>query len=222
MLEFNKRYTYHQVFINLVEDTLLRFEKHFPLKLTLKLPKVACSVDSNEGDNWTNLYYKSGSDTVIKFYENYEAVFYNLLDESDLALIPLEVKRLQMGFTTDHPSGYRIFKYNRPYLVGNALLSFNYYSGIFKYPILSDTRDTDVVTLDKSWILLMEEGTDTYRIFKAAMIVKICEYIKALKNNFQLPGIPIEVFGALDDIARPYSDLVQTEYSNSVNSDLWD
>lgn len=221
LFEVGRSRTADEVFISIIEQVLLDFERYYPVKLTLKLPKVQCSKSEVKG-SWVDTYYQDNPSSVIKFYDNSEQVFYNLLPESDLALIPLAVKRLQNSFGVSHPTDYRRFEYQIPYLYGVSVNSFRYYSGIFKYPIIKDMKNTNVVKLENTWMLLMPYGNDTWRTFKAACVVKVCDYILDLKENFDIPGVPINVFGALNKIRDRFDRLVQTEYSQALVSWGWD
>lgn len=223
LLEFNKKYTADEVFINIVKDTLLTFERYYPYRTTLKLPAVVCyDNDVGADGSWVQTYYLESSGRRIKFYDNIPQVFYNIIPEDELSMIPLQVKALKNNRITDHPSLERNFKYERPYLYGITLGSFRYYSGLFQWPVFVDLKCTNVTQLERSWILLMDEGTNVYRTFKYAMIVRICEYIQNLKNNFSLPGLPVEVFGSLEQVASRYREIVQMEYTQALSSWGWD
>ena len=68
----------------------------------------------------------------------------------------------------------------------------------------------------------MPYGNDTYRTFKAALICRICDAITDTKDNFELPGIPINIFGGIPKIRDRYDRLVQIEYSQAQVSWGWD
>lgn len=223
LLGFNPKFTATEVFKNIVEDALLTHEKYFPYKATLKIPALKnINSEVDVPGSWVHTYFMEGDDKYVEFYDNVEQVFFNLLPESSLSMIPLQVKGLKNTWVTNHPTISRNFSYERPNLFGVGISSFKYYSGLFSYPVISDMRNTEVLDLSKTWILFIDKGTDNYRVFKSAMIVRICEYIRNLKNNFVLPGLPLEVFGALDEVMNKYKQLVDVEYSSSLNSLGWD
>lgn len=222
LLEFNSKFTAAEVFKNIIEDTLLTHEKYFPYKATLKLPNYLSITGEGDQESWVTTYYMESDGKYIPFSSNVEQVFFGLLPETDLNMVPLAIKGLKNTWVTNHPTVGRNFSYERPNLFGVGITSFRYYSGIFQYPVISDTRTESTISLDKTWILFMDKGTDNYRVFKSAMIVRLCEYIQNLKNNFTLPGLPIEVFGSLNEIMNKYKELVQVEYSSSLNSLGWD
>lgn len=223
LLAFNPKFTAAEVFRNIVEDTLLIHEKYFPYKATLKLPSVRnINTEIQSQTSWVSTYYQEGEGSYIPFHDNTEQVFYGLLPEFDLSMIPLQIKGLKNTWVTNHPTIGRNFSYERPNLFGVGINSYKFYSGLFQYPVISDMRDSEVLSLSKVWILFIDKGTDNYRILKSAMIARICEYILNLKNNFTLPGLPIEVFGALDEVAARYKQLVDIEYTSSLTSLGWD
>lgn len=224
IFSIGKSRTPEEVILNNIKAVLLQFERYYPVRLTLKCPKVSCfgtEIPDNLG-SWAFNFYGLNNKNYIKFYDNTEQVFFNLLPEADLQMIPLAVKRLQMSFGVSHPSDYRQFTYHKPYLYGTGLVNFPYYSGIFKYPVIVDKRDSDVVDLDKSYVLFLFHGDDTYRTFRSAMVMKICDYILDIKENFEIPGIPINVFQSLNKIRDREDRLVQMEYSQAATSWAWD
>lgn len=220
ILSIGRTKTADEILLSIVKSTLLEFERYYPYKTTLKLPKVICSTNE-VGDSWVNQYYQE-STGYIKFYDNVEQVFYNLLDESELSMIPLQVKRLQHSRNVSHPTDFRNFEYQQPNLYSPSLGSFPYYSGLFKYPVIVDKRNTEVTKLENSWLLLMPYGNDTYRTFKADLIVHICDAIIEVKENFEVPGVPIQIFGAIPKIRDRFDRLVQTEFSQAHVSWGWD
>lgn len=222
LFSIGKTRTPEEVFLSRVKMTLLEFERYYPVKKTLKCPQVQCFTAEVDKDSWVALYYNESRGSYIKFYDNTEQVFYNLLDESELQMIPLAVKRLQMSFGVSHPTDYRQFEYQKPYLYGSGLQNYKYFSGLFKYPVIVDKKDTEVLKLEKAWILLMYHGDDTYRTFRNALLCKICDYISDLKENFDVPGLPINVFNALSKIKDRAERLVQMEYSQAGVSWGWD
>lgn len=221
LFSIGKTRTPEDVFLSRVKVALLEFERYYPVKLTLKCPAVKC-MTAEIKDTWVGTYYQEGSANYIQFYDNVEQVFYNLLPERDLAMIPLAVKRLQMSFGVSHPTDYRQFEYQKPYLYGSGIGNFPYYSGLFKYPVIVDKRDSEVTKLDKAWVLFLYEGDDVYRTFKAQLVVTICDYLLDLKGNFQIAGVPIEALGSLQQIRDRKEKLLQTEYSQAAVSWGWD
>jgi len=222
IFSIGKSRTPEEVILACVKSTLLTFERYYPVKLTLKCPAVQCFTAEATPESWVNLYYGESGGNYIKFYDNVEQVFYNLLPESELQMIPLAVKRLQMSFGVSHPTDYRQFEYQKPYLYGAGLQSYPYFSGIFKYPVIVDKRDTDVVKLEKCWVLFLFYGDDTYRTFKAALVCRVIDEIMDLKENFDIPGLPINVFNALPKIRERAERLVQMEYTQAGVSWGWD
>lgn len=224
LLEFNKKYTAAQVFMSIIKDMLLDYERAYPYRTVLKLPQPTClSTKGSYGDSWTNVYYKDDTANYkVTFYDNSLQVFYGLLPEDDLSLVPIEIKRLQVGRQVDHPSGCRQFDYEAPVLRGSSLSNYNYYSGIFSYPVIEDMKDTDVLDLKRCWILLIRKNSNVYRTFKHIMVVRICEYILNLKENYTLPGLPVEVFGSLNKVADRYREIVEKEMNSALTSIGWD
>lgn len=222
LFSIGKTRTPEEVILSRVKATLLTFERYYPVKKTLKCPQVKCFTAGVTKDSWVAQYYNESGGNYIKFYDNTEQVFYNLLPESELQMIPLAVKRLQMNFGVSHPTDYRQFEYQKPYLYGAGLTNYPYFSGLFKYPVIVDKKDTDVLQLDKAWVLFLFNGDDTYRTFKKALLCDICDYILDLKENFDIPGLPINVFQALNKIKDRAERLVQMEYTQAGVSWGWD
>lgn len=220
ILSIGQTRTSDEILLSIVKSTLLEFERYYPYRTILKLPAVRCTK-SEVGDSWVNTYYQEGGN-YIKFYDNVEQVFFNLLPESELSMIPLAVKRLQHSRMVSHPTDFRNFRYEIPNLYGASIGTFSYYSGLFKYPVIVDKRDTDVVKLENCWLLLMPYGNDTYRTFKADLIVHICDAVTEIKENFELPGIPIQIFGAIPKIRDRFNQLVQMEFNQAHTSLGWD
>lgn len=221
LFSIGKTRTPEEVFYKRVQKALLTFERYYPYKTTLKLPKVQCSTNLIEG-SWVDTYFGETSDNVIVFYDNTEQVFFNLIDEKDLQMIPLAVKRLQHNLTVSHPSDFRQFDYQKPKLIGPGVRSYEYFSGLFKYPVIWDKRNSDVLKLENCWLLLMYYGDDVYRTFRAQVVSTLCEYLMNLKDNFELPGLPINVFNAIPKIKDEADKLLQTEYSQAQVSWGWD
>jgi hypothetical protein len=222
----SRRLTPDEVFIEIVKQSLLEFERYYPVKLTLKTPNVKCGVNdigfNNNQVSWVNKYYQEDDQSIIKFYDNSEQVFYGLIPESDLELIPLAVKRLQHNFGVSHPTDYRNFEYQNPYLYGASVTSYAYFAGLFKWPVIEDKRNSEVRLIDKTWLLLMPYGNDTYRTLRSLVTRDCCDYILDLKNNFTLPGVPVEVFNGLSQIRERHDQLVQKEFNSAQVSWGWD
>jgi hypothetical protein len=221
LFAIGKTRTPEEVFLSRVKASLLDFERYYPVKLTLKCPAVQCLTSEISG-TWVETYYQEGGAKYITFYDNVEQVFYNLLPERDLSMIPLAVKRLQMNYGVSHPSDYRQFEYQKPNLYGAGIGNYPYYSGLFKYPVIVDKRNTNVVKLENCWVLFLFEGDDTYRTFKKQLLVKVCDYLMDLKGNFQIAGVPIEALGSLQQIRDRADRLLQIEYSQAAVSWGWD
>ena len=211
-----------EVILAEVKSALTSFERYYPLKKTLKLPHVQCSVTDISDTTWATKFFSGPSSNFIKFYDNTEQVFYNLLDESDLQMVPLSVKRLQMNFGVSHPTDYRGFEYQKPILYGQGLANYGYYSGLFKYPVIVDKRESNVLDLNKAWVLFMYYGDDTYRTFKAALVCKFCDYILDLKDNFEIPGLPINMLNSVSRVRDRFDRLLQMEYGQAQVSWGWD
>jgi hypothetical protein len=220
ILRIGNTLTADEILLDIIKSTLLEFERYYPVKKTLKLPAVKCSTNIIDG-TWVDSYYGDNPNCIV-FYDNVEQVFFNLLPESDLAMIPLAVKRLQMSPVPSHPTDYRQFEYQSPNLYGVQIGSYRYYSGLFKYPVIVDMRNTEVVQLKNSWLLLMPYGNDTYRTFKSDLIVHVCDAILDVKDNFEVPGIPVNIFGAIPKIRDRHQELVRIEFSQAQISWGWD
>jgi len=181
----------------LVERANATFSRHFPLFYMQKVHIV------------------KGQYT---FTNNITSYINNSIPPRDITLVPDAVVSLTPTSIITAKFGLYKFAYQPPTLY---MTSMPYMSGLLcaktlcKYPLVFDDNN-----IANDAMYFIDRVTPLYDIFIKQIVLDIAEYIIALKNNYQLTNLPIEVFAGLENKVGDLKSELETLYNENPRNFL--
>jgi len=142
----------------------------------------------------------------------------NNIQPRDITLVPDAVVSLTSTSIITAKYGLYKFAYQPPTLY---MTSMPYMSGVLcaktlcKYPLVFDDNN-----IANDAMYFMDRVTPLYDIFIKQVVLDIAEYIIALKNNYQLTNLPIEVFLGLENKVGDLKSELETLYNENPRNFL--
>jgi len=152
------------------------------------------------------------------FTNNIMSYITNSITPREITLIPDAVVSLTPTSIITAKFGLYKFAYQPPTVY---MTSMPYMSGLLcaktlcKYPLVFDNNN-----IANDAMYFIDRVTPLYDVFIKQIVLDIAEYIIALKNNYQLTNLPIEVFAGLENKVGDLKSELETLYNENPRNFL--
>lgn len=192
ILDLNDTLSGDQILGGLFKKSLRNFEQYYPLVYESKIAMEQLKKSPRQG--WLTI------ESNFKLYTE------GIIDEDQIILVPNSTPNLRtMASFPDYPTAYyqtAPISYQRPdiYLGDIFNQDFFYMRGICSRPLWieynPDKTFKDSPTSAVYWMNI-QEGILGQK-FLDQCVVDLLSYIRSLKSNMNLPGMSVDIFGAVD------------------------
>lgn len=202
LLSLNDDISADEILYELIRVGLRRFEFCNPLVTTSKV------------------YIDKTKENRFEFINNFDAYLEGRVPEDLIEMIPQSI--IGIGLTPNMISQelHRRIVYDRPVL-SNFLFSTGVYyvRAIYDRPIIEDYDEETKKFSDKARIyyIIPNVGSD-YMKFEDFIYVEVLRYIHNLKTNMEVPGLPIQIFNAVDSTFNKLESELEQYSTSSLNN----
>lgn len=207
IFDLNENFSADELLGELFKKSLRQFEYYYPLVWESRVSKDQLKPAG-----------KAGWQTIES---NFNLYLKGIIDEDQIILVPNSTPQLRTTASfPEFPTAYYStapVAYQRPNIYLGDLYSIDQFwmRGICNRPIdLSYQPDKTFAPGSAVYWMNIEEGVLGQKFLDQCM-VDILDYVRLLKSNLQLPGMSVDIFGAVDPAYQQLKQEVDQFYLQS-------
>ena len=195
-----------EIFYTIVKDALKDFEYHYPLSI---VQRTWIDVDSQT--------------RVATLTDNFEGYLNGILSEDQIFILPSDVVSISTSYYTVSTYPLRNFIYVPPRLTEMWYGSGVYFTNcVCRRPFFEEYDPVTLEPTDRCAVYYLCKDSNTeYNIFRDEVFCKLGRYLLNVKKNMMLQGMPIELFGGLEEEVQKIEGKLENIYQSALTSSNW-